>query len=195
MKKEDGVEFGVLRWGGGMEDVLGRFALSVNCGVAWRALDDKLRRIDERAAACGDLKLQEKMTLKPRTEGAPGRSPSCAVAPIIMETDDDQEIPKNANLELAWNQKFITSLGTKSSYTMSPGGSPQLAKVHRACAYLTYRASAFHRSFSADIFALLKCLCFCVTCAELPFPVTMPRPKKPGQEEKEVKKRSRNGCW
>jgi hypothetical protein len=84
VKKEDGVEFGVLRWGGGMEDILRRFILSANCGVAWRALDDKLRRIDERAAACGDLKRQEKMTLKLRTEGAAGRSPSCAVAPIIM---------------------------------------------------------------------------------------------------------------
>ena len=90
MKKEDGVEFGVLRWGGGMEDVLGRLIFSVNCGVAWRALDDKLRRSDERAAACGDMELQEKMTLKFRTEGAVGRSPSCAVAPIIMEMDDDQ---------------------------------------------------------------------------------------------------------
>jgi hypothetical protein len=96
VKKEDGVEFGVLRWGGGMEDVLGRFIQSVNCGVAWRALDDKLRRIDERAAACGDLKLQEKMTLKLRTEGAPGRSPSCAVAPIIMEMDDGKKF-QNTN--------------------------------------------------------------------------------------------------
>jgi len=104
-----------------MEDVLWRFIFSENCGVVWRALDDNLRRIDERAATCGDMKLQEKMTLKLRTEGAAGRSPSCAVAPIIMEMDDDQEIPKNVNLELAWNQMFITSLGTKSSYTMSPG--------------------------------------------------------------------------
>jgi hypothetical protein len=68
-----------------MEDVLRRFIFSGNCGVAWRALDDKLRRSDERAAACGDMELQEKMTLKFRTEGAVGRSPSCAVAPIIME--------------------------------------------------------------------------------------------------------------
>ena len=152
-----------------MEDVLRRFIFSDICGVAWRALDDKLRRIDERAAACGDMKLQEKITLKFRTEGAAGRSPSCVVAPIIMEMDDDQEILKKTRIwELAWDQMFITSLGTKSSYTMSPGGSPQLAKVHRACAYLAYRASAFHRSFSADVFALLKCLCFCVTCAELP---------------------------
>lgn len=98
MKKEDGVEFGVLCWGGGMEDVLRRFIFSENCGVAWRALDDMLRRIDERAATCGDMKLQEKMTLKLRTEGAAGRSPSCAVAPIIMEMDDDQEIPKKTRI-------------------------------------------------------------------------------------------------
>jgi hypothetical protein len=77
-----------------MEDVLRRLIFNENCGVVWRALDDKLRRIDERAATCGDMKLQEKMTLKLRTEGAAGRSPSCAVAPIIMEMDDDQEIPK-----------------------------------------------------------------------------------------------------
>jgi hypothetical protein len=81
-----------------MEDVLRRFIFSGNCGVAWRALDDKLRRSDERAAACGDMELQEKMTLKFRTEGAVGRSPSCAVAPIIMEMDDEQENSKNANL-------------------------------------------------------------------------------------------------
>ena len=92
MKKEDGVEFGVLRCGCGMEDVLRRFI--VNCGVAWRAFDDKLRRNDERAAACGDLKLQERMMLKLRTEGAAGRSPSCAVAPIMVKMDDEQEIPK-----------------------------------------------------------------------------------------------------
>jgi len=91
VKKEDGVEFGVLCWGGGMEDVLRPFIFSENCGVAWRALDDNLRRIDERAATGGDMKLQEKMTLKLRTEGAAGRSPSCAVAPIIMEMDDDQK--------------------------------------------------------------------------------------------------------
>lgn len=121
MKKEDGVEFGVLRWGGGMEDVLRRFIFRLNCGVTWRALDDKLRRSDERAAACGDLKLQERMTLKLRTEGAAGRSPRCAVAPIIMEMDDEQEIPKNANSELARNQMFITSLGTAPSYTVCPG--------------------------------------------------------------------------
>ena len=90
MKKEDGVEFGVLRWAGGMDDVLRRFILSVNCGVAWRALDDRQRRIDERAAGWGDLKLQEKTTLKLRTEGAAGRSPSCAVAPIIMGKMDDE---------------------------------------------------------------------------------------------------------
>ena len=76
MKKEDGVEFGVLHWGGGREGVLRRFIFNVNCGVAWRALDDKPRRSDERAAACGDLKLQEKIMLKFRTEGAAGRSPS-----------------------------------------------------------------------------------------------------------------------
>ena len=132
MKKEDGVEFGVLCWGGGMEDVLRRFIFSENCGVAWRALDDKLRRIDERAAACGDRTLQEKMTLKLRTEGAAGRSPSCAVAPIIMEMDDEQEIPKKkpANLELAWDQSDVHhEPWHKSSYTVSPG-SPQLATVH-----------------------------------------------------------------
>jgi hypothetical protein len=98
-----------------MEDVLRRFIFSENCGVAWRALDDKLRRIDERAAACGDRTLQEKMTLKLRTEGAAGRSPSCAVAPIIMEMDDEQEIPKKKTR--IWSlhgisQMFITSLGT-----------------------------------------------------------------------------------
>jgi len=112
VKKEDGVEFGVLCWGGGMEDVLRPFIFSENCGVAWRALDDNLRRIDERAATGGDMKLQEKMTLKLRTEGAAGRSPSCAVAPIIMEMDDDQRNSKKRDLELAWNQMFITSLGT-----------------------------------------------------------------------------------
>jgi hypothetical protein len=129
VKKEDGVEFGVLCWGGGMEDVLRRFIFSENCGVAWRALDDKLRRIDERAATCGDMKLQEKMRLKLRTEGAAGRSPSCAVAPIIMEIDDDQEIPKKTRIwSFAWNQMFITSLGT-SPRIRCPRGSPQLAKV------------------------------------------------------------------
>lgn len=152
-----------------MEDVLRRFIFSENCGVAWRALDDKLRRIDERAATCGDMKLQEKMTLKLRTEGAAGRSPSCAVAPIIMEMDDDQEIPKKTRIwSFAWNQMFITSLGT-SPRIRRPRGVPSASQgSHCACAYLAYRASAFHRSFSADVFALLKCLCFCVTCAELP---------------------------
>jgi hypothetical protein len=95
VKKEDGVEFGVLRWTGGMGIVLGRFIFSANCGVAGRALDDKLRRIGELAVAGGDLKLQEKMTLTVRTEVAVGRSPSCAVAPIIMgEVEDEQRNSK-----------------------------------------------------------------------------------------------------
>ena len=168
MKKEDGVEFGVLCWGGGMEDVLRRFIFSDICGVAWRALDDKLRRIDEQAAACGDMKLQEKMTLKLRTEGVVGRSPSCAVAPIIMEMDDDQEIPKRREFGACLESDVHHEPWHKILVYDVPGLSPQLAKVHRACAYLAHRASAFHRSFSADVFALLKCLCFCVTCAELP---------------------------
>jgi len=112
-----------------MEDVLRRFIFSDICGVAWRALDDKLRRIDERAAACGDMKLQEKITLKFRTEGAAGRSPSCVVAPIIMEMDDDQEIlKKNANLGAClgsdvhhepWHKVFVYDV---------PGGVPSASQ-------------------------------------------------------------------
>ncbi len=130
MKKEDGVEFGVLRRGVGMEDVLGRFIFSVNCGVAWRALDDKLRRSDERAAACGDLKLQEKKTLKFRTEGAAGRSPSCAVAPIIMEMDDEQENSQNANSELLLGIRCPSRALAQVLVYGVPRGSPQLATVH-----------------------------------------------------------------
>jgi hypothetical protein len=178
-----------------MEDVLRRLIFSVNCGVAWRALDDKPRRTDERAAACGDLKLQEKMTLKLRTEGAAGRSPSCAVAPIIMEMDDEQEMPKTRIRSLTRNQMSITSLGTGPRIRCTRG-SPQLGHGPLVLAPIwLITPPAFRKSFSVDVFALLKCLCFCVTCAKLPFPVAMPRPKKPGQEEKEVKKRSRNGCW
>ena len=133
MKKEDGVEFGVLRWGGGTENVLRRFIFSVNCGVAWRALDDKLRRIDERAAAREDLKLQEKMTLKLRTEGAVGRSPSCAVAPIIMEMDDEQEIPKTRIRSLPGIRCSSRALAQILVYGV-PGAPLSLATVHCACA-------------------------------------------------------------
>jgi hypothetical protein len=105
-----------------MENVLRRFIFSVNCGVAWRALDDKLRRIDERAAACGDLKLQVKMTLKLRTEGAADRSPSCAVAPIIMEMDDEQEILKTRiSGSLPGIRCSSYEPWHRSSYTVCPG--------------------------------------------------------------------------
>lgn len=111
VKNEDGVDLGVLDRRDGRQESVRRVVLNANGPVAPRALDDKLARIDKPTRACEGVRRQEKTTLALRAGIAAGRSPSCAVAPIMALMTDGQGIvstpikaPRESDVQMSWHR-------------------------------------------------------------------------------------------
>lgn len=186
VKNEDGVDVGVLDWRSGTQEGTRRVVFHANCGVATTALDDKLRRADKRTSKWEGLRAHEKMTLASPLGIAAGRSPSCAVPPIMTLMTAEQEF---------WKSEFGLRSGIRCSQALArellrvPLSQPQsmCPCYPLSCAWLLIAP------FSAGDLPARQCSRCHDRCIELPARLILQCRDPRSQDKRRRKSRSGHG--